>query len=47
MKKLFTKIITKIREWFVWLTSKRVLDAINNGATYEEVCNIVKEEMCR
>jgi hypothetical protein len=47
MKKFFKKLIAKIREWFVWLTSKRVLDAINNGATYEEVCNIVKEEMSR
>lgn len=47
MKKFFKKLITEIREWFVWLTSKRVFDAINNGATYEEVCNIVKEEMSR
>lgn len=43
MKKFFKKI----REWFVWLTSKRVLDAINSNATYEDVCNIVKEEMSR
>lgn len=43
MKKLFSKT----REWFVWFTSKRVLDAINSNATYEEVCNIVKEEMSR
>lgn len=43
MKKFFKKI----RELFVWLTSKRVLDAINNGATYENVCNIVKEEVSR
>ena len=41
------KIFRKIREWFVWLTSKRVFDAINSNATYEEVCNIVKEEMSR
>lgn len=43
MKKLFTKI----REWIVWVTSKRVLEGINNGATYDEVCNIVKEEMSK
>ena len=41
------KIFRKIREWFVWLTSKRVLDAINSNATYDEVCNIVEEEMSR
>lgn len=41
------KIFRKIREWFVWLTSKRVLDAINSTATYDEVCNIVEEEMRR
>ena len=41
MKRLFGKI----KEWFIWLTSKKVGDAINNGATYEEVCEIVKEEL--
>jgi hypothetical protein len=40
MKKLWQKI----KEWFVWLTSKRVMEAINSGATYEEVCEVVKEE---
>lgn len=41
MKKLWQKI----KEWFVWLTSKRVMEAINSGATYEEVCEVVKEDM--
>ena len=40
MKKLWTKI----KEWFVWLTSRRVLEAINAGRTYEEVCEVVREE---
>ncbi len=35
----------KIKEMFIWLFSKKVGQAINNGATYEEVCNIVQEEM--
>lgn len=37
----------KIKEFWIWLTSKKVGQAINNGATYEEVCNIVQEEMQR
>jgi hypothetical protein len=41
MKKLWQKI----KEWFVWLTSNRVMEAINSGATYEEVCEVVKEDM--
>ena len=43
MKRLWTKI----KEWFVWLTSRRVLDAINAGCTYEEVCEVVKEEAAK
>lgn len=39
------KLIRKIKEWFVWLTSRKVMDAINNGATYEEVEMIVKQEV--
>lgn len=34
MKKLFVKI----KEWFIWLTSKKVGQAINDGLTYDEVC---------
>jgi hypothetical protein len=35
----------KIKEMFIWLFSKRVGQAINDGATYDEVCKIVEEEM--
>ena len=35
----------KFKEMFIWLFSKKVGQAINNGATYEEVCKIVEEEM--
>ena len=41
MKKFFEKI----KDWYVWLTSKRVLDAINGGLSYDEVDRIAKEEM--
>lgn len=37
----------KIKEWWVWLTSKKVGQAINDGATYDEVKAIVEEEMQR
>lgn len=43
MKKFFKNV----KEWFVWLSSKRVGQAINDGASYEEVCKIVEEEMER
>lgn len=39
------KIFSKIKYWFTWLFSKNVLEAINNGATYEEVDNIVLGEL--
>lgn len=35
----------KIKEWFIWMFSKKVGEAINEGASYEEVQAIVKEEM--
>lgn len=35
----------KIKELFIWLFSKKVGEAINEGASYEEVQAIVKEEM--
>lgn len=41
MKKLFTKVI----EWITWLFSASVREAINNGATYEEVKAIVDAEV--
>lgn len=46
MKKFFLKLKEKVNEWFVWLTSDLVLEAINNeDLTYEEVVRIAKEEM--
>lgn len=30
--------------WFNWIFSKKVLEAINNGATFEEVERIAKGE---
>ena len=45
---MITKFFKKLKLWFntqiVWLLSKRVQDAINSGASYEEVEKIVKEE---
>ena len=35
----------KFKEMFIWLTSKRVGQAINEGASYEEVYKIVQEEL--
>ena len=35
----------KIKEWWMWLFSKKVLDAINNGATYDEVLDIIYVEV--
>ena len=43
--KLFKKICRWFKREFVWMTSKKVLDAINSGASYEEVEAIVEEEM--
>ena len=37
----------KIKEWFIWLFSRRVGEAINNGASYDEVCAVVREEMAK
>lgn len=34
-----------IKAWFIWLTSRKVLDAINSGASYEEVEEIVRREL--
>ena len=42
---MLKKFFRKIKEWFIWLFSKKVGQAINDRATYEEVCNIVQEEM--
>lgn len=41
------KMIQKIKEFITWFMSKQVLEAINNGATHEEVEQIVQEEVHR
>ena len=41
MKKMFKKI----NEWWIWMTIKKVLDAINDGASYDEVLGIVCVEV--
>lgn len=41
------KLIYMVKEWFVWLCSRRVGEAINSGASYEEVLAIVHEEVAR
>jgi hypothetical protein len=43
--KFIKKIINKIKEEITWFTSQKVIDAINSGATYEEVEEIVKQEV--
>lgn len=44
-------MLKKLKNWFnrqiAWLLSKRVQDAINSGASYDEVVQIVKEEADR
>ena len=48
IKNAFKKLAHTINEWFTWLTSDAVLEAINNeGMTYEEVVAVAKEEMER
>lgn len=39
------KLFKKIKEWFIWLTSKKVQEAVNNGVDYDDVEKIVQEEM--
>ena len=39
------RMIRKFLEAITWLFSRNVLNAINNGATYEEVEQIVKSEV--
>ena len=41
------KVFRKIKEWIVWLLSADVREAINRGASYEEVEQIVAKEMER
>lgn len=37
------RILAKINYWFNWLFSEKVLEAINEGKTYEEVDEIAKQ----
>lgn len=41
------KLFKKIKEWFIWLTSRKVQEAMNNGMDYDEIEKIVEEEMQR
>lgn len=41
------KVFARIKEWIVWLFSAEVREAINRGASYEEVEQIVAKEMER
>ena len=41
---MFKRILRTMKEAWVWMTSKKVLDAINEGKTYDEVCAIAEEE---
>lgn len=41
------KLMMKIKEWIVWIFSRRVGEAINAGLPYEEVVRIVREEVER
>lgn len=44
IKTTIKAIVNRINEEITWYTSKRVLEAINNGLPYDEVVAIVKEE---
>lgn len=35
----------EIKEWFIWLFSKKVGQAINEGASYDEVQAMIEEEL--
>lgn len=37
------KLLAKLNYWFNWLFSTKVLDAINEGRTYEEVDEIARQ----
>ena len=44
MKKLIKKFVEKFNDWFNWLFSAKVLDAINAGLPYEEVDRIARDD---
>lgn len=39
------KMFSKLKEWFIWLTSKEVGKAIDDGKSYEEVEQIVRDRV--
>lgn len=41
------KLFAKIKYWCAWLFSKKVLGAINDGLSYEEVDAIARSEADR
>ncbi len=44
---MLRKIFAKFKELVTWLFSADVREAINRGATYEEVAEVVAKEMER
>ena len=42
--KIYRKIRNWLNYWFNWLFSKKVLEAINDGCTYDEVDRIARED---
>lgn len=40
-------LIKRLKEWFVWFFCRSVDKAINSGATYEEVEQIVQAEVAK
>lgn len=42
--KVMKKFFAKLNYWFTWLFSRNVLNAINEGQTYEEVDEIARKE---
>lgn len=40
---MLKKILKKIKKAFIWLFSREVGEAINNGASFEEVEALVEE----
>ena len=46
MKKFFKKVLLKAKEWWIWLTSKRVGEMLyDEKITYEDVIRAIKQEL--
>lgn len=43
MKKIIKNIGKKARYWCAWLFSRKVMDAINSGASFDEVEALARE----